>query len=85
MFGPNLPPGLAEFGIRTIAVAPPDPFSKEMLFVALGPTRRPPSPSEALISTHDSTMSSPTIANASRGSLRICWLAFPEIHITATR
>jgi hypothetical protein len=37
MFGPNLPPGLAEFGIRTIAVAPPDPFSKEMLFVAFGP------------------------------------------------
>lgn len=37
MFGPNLPPGLAEFGIRTITVAPPDPLSNEMLFLALGP------------------------------------------------
>jgi EAL domain-containing protein (putative c-di-GMP-specific phosphodiesterase class I) len=37
VFGPNLPPQLAEFGIRTIAIAPPDPLSKEMLFLALGP------------------------------------------------
>ena len=28
---------LGEFGIRTIAIAPPDPLSKEMLFLALGP------------------------------------------------
>lgn len=37
LFGPDLPPGLTEFGIRGIQVAPPDPLSKEMVFLSLGP------------------------------------------------